>query len=90
MPSISPNLVVSRDGFVFDRSTGFTYTANPAGVMLLEGLLNHAATTEVIHRLETRFHLDHRTAEIDVQDFLEQLRSLGLLAAPTGGDDAKV
>jgi hypothetical protein len=71
------DLAVSANGFVFDPVTGASFSVNPVGLVLLEGLRQGLDKTGLITLLERRFALPERGADLhrDVEDFVEQLRN---------------
>jgi len=73
-------LALSPSGFVFDPRTGATFTVNPSGVVLLEGLREGQRLTELVHTLEQQF--DARAGDLarDVLEFVRRLQVEGLLA----------
>jgi PqqD family protein of HPr-rel-A system len=74
------DLAVSDSGFVFDPTTGHTYTLNATALAVLRALKDGAAPDEVARALDAAFELDgSEDLERDVQEFLSQLRAQGLV-----------
>jgi PqqD family protein of HPr-rel-A system len=73
-------LALSDSGFVFDPSTGHTFTVNPSGLDLLRWLKDGAEPEEIAQRLADQFELEPgEDPARDVQDFLMQLRECGFI-----------
>ncbi len=74
------SLATSETGFVFDPSTGHTFTVNPTGLAIL-GLLKDGMAPEAIEaQLADRFDVEGQDdLRRDVQDFIAELRTLGLV-----------
>lgn len=72
-------LALNPDGFAFDPTTGESFTLNPTGLALLEGLQDELGPEELAARLADRFQVTPEEAARDVDDFLERLRSLRLV-----------
>jgi PqqD family protein of HPr-rel-A system len=73
-------LALSDSGFVFDPSTGHTFTVNPSGLSILRWLKDGAEPQEIAQRLADQFELEPgEDPARDVQDFLMQLRECGFI-----------
>jgi PqqD family protein of HPr-rel-A system len=72
------SLALNPDGFAFDPTTGESYTLNPTGLVVLEGLREGLTEEEVAARLVERFEVTEEEASRDVDDFLDHLRTFRL------------
>jgi PqqD family protein of HPr-rel-A system len=73
-------LAVSDSGFVFDPSTGHTFTVNPSGLHILQWLKEGAEPEVIAQRLAEQFEVEPgEDPARDVQDFLMQLRECGFI-----------
>lgn len=75
------NLAVSETGFVFDPTSGATFTLNPTGLAVLHALREGLALDAILALLGERFDAVARDAKDDVLDFVQLLRQHGLLPA---------
>jgi len=75
------NLAISSSGFVFDPATGATYTANPSGRKILEGLRDGRTLDEIAQMLSACFKVGEVDLRRDVLEYVRTLRHNGLLAA---------
>ena len=72
------NLALSECGFLFDPATGNTYSLNPSGAFVLRALIEGRSGGELPTGLAAAFETDEETAARDSEQFLLQLRDLGL------------
>ena len=77
-PEHLQNLALSDTGFLFDPTTGNTYTLNETGTFLLKLLKEGKSKEEMLEQLLVEFEVDAEQAERDVTDLLLQLREFGL------------
>ena len=75
---IRKNLALSETGFVFDPSSGDSYSMNPQGLEMIS-LLKEGKTTDQIktHFLE-RYLIDGDSLEKDLYDFVNVLKRFNL------------
>lgn len=74
------DLAISERGFVFDPNTGFTYSTNPCGLAILNGLKEGQSLATIVDTLRSTFEVD---ADVDLQrdivEFTGLLRAQGLV-----------
>lgn len=77
------DLALSESGFVFDPFTGATFTANPTGLLVLQGLRDGLSRSQIVERLRQQFSVDEifEQVESDVGDFVRLLVQQALLSA---------
>ncbi len=76
---IKKSLAISETGFVFDPSTGDSYTLNPIGLEIIQ-LLREGKSREDITKAMTRtFDVDSLTFERYYFDFLGMLKQMQLV-----------
>jgi PqqD family protein of HPr-rel-A system len=73
------NLAISETGFVFDPTSGATFTLNAAGLFVLQALRDGKRLDDVVQDLRESFDSVTVDAKDDVLDFVERLRQHGLL-----------
>jgi PqqD family protein of HPr-rel-A system len=74
------DLALSDSGFVFDPTTGHTFTVNATGLAVLRGLKAGDPETKIAAALSEGFEMDGGEDPMrDVADFLTSLRALGLV-----------
>lgn len=80
------NLALSESGFLFDPATGHTYSLNQTGAFVLRRLIEGHPADELPGLVASAFETDEETANRDSEQFMMQLRDMGLLdtaGAPT-------
>ena len=73
------SLALNEDGFAFDPTTGESFTMNPTGLVVLEGLREGLAPDDIANRLVERFQAQPEEATRDVADFMDHLRTFRLI-----------
>lgn len=77
--SIKKNLAVSDNGFLFNPSTGDSFSLNPIGAVILKALQSDNDDSNIIDDLLSRYMIDRDTLEKDLYDFKRSLKSHKLL-----------
>jgi len=79
-PSLFPSaetlnrLAISENGFVFDPSSGDSFTVNPTGLIIIELLKKQTDAHETIKQLQQEFDVAENTAKRDLLEFARTLR----------------
>ncbi len=76
---IKKNIALSDTGFVFDPSTGNSFTTNPIGLQIIQLLKQERAEADIKADLVKTYAVDVQTAERDLFDFMNVLNRLRLL-----------
>lgn len=76
---LKSNIAISDSGFVFNPSTGDSYSINPVGIFILNMLKEEKNDTEILSTLQAKYMVDKDTAEKDLYDFKNMLGSLKLI-----------
>jgi len=79
MSKLLANLAISDTGFVFDPTTGATFTVNPTGLVVLRALREGASLGRVVELLDAAFATVSKEARDEVRDFVHTLRGHGLV-----------
>ncbi|MFT4553751.1 MAG: hypothetical protein ACI9S8_002392 [Chlamydiales bacterium] len=67
-------LMMNEEGFIFDPTTGETFTVNITGMMILKGLKEGKTSEDVASELVEKFEVSVEDAERDIGDFVNHLR----------------
>jgi hypothetical protein len=78
---IRTNIALSDSGFLFDPSTGDSYSLNPIGLEVLRMLKAGKDKASVLTYLLETYQTDAVTAEKDYDDFLRMLEQFHLAEA---------
>lgn len=73
------DLALSESGFVFDPSSGATYTANRTGLLIIYALREGLSRAQVVARLQQSFRCPGVDLESEVGEFSRLLVAQGLL-----------
>lgn len=76
LPSASSirRLAVSESGFVFDPSSGRSFTVNETGVSILRALQQELGLDAIRRELATDYEVAPQTLERDLSEFLGSLK----------------
>jgi hypothetical protein len=72
-------LAINDEGFIFDPSTGESFTVNPTGLTILKGLKENKTSQEIAGELQEQFESPSDDIERDVIDFIAHLRTYHLI-----------
>lgn len=72
-------LALSETGFLFDPTTGHTYTLNRTGCEILKWMREGVEEPRLVGKIAEAFHVTADDAELDCVAFVKQLRDYRLL-----------
>ncbi len=72
-------LAINDEGFVFDPSTGESFTVTQTGLVILKGLKEERDNQELSKLLTEEYEVSTQEAERDVIDFIQRLRTYNLM-----------
>lgn len=70
---------LTESGFLFDHTTGLTYTLNSSGHKIMQMLLEHKDADEVIKSIIGQYEVDEKEARFDIEQFVQQIKKFDLL-----------
>lgn len=73
------HLAISDTGFIFNPHTGHTFTANETGLFFLHALKQDQPPDQISQRALAEYEVDSDQLQRDMQDFIIQLREIGLI-----------
>lgn len=76
---INKNIAISDSGFVFNPSTGDSFSTNQVGLEIIRLLKENKSKEELIKELVGIFSIDESTIEKDLGDFFMMLNSYQIL-----------
>jgi hypothetical protein len=76
--SIKKNVAVSDSGFVFNPTTGDSFSVNPIGMEIIKLLKEGKSQEEIITSLLSKYATEKDTVEKDLQDFFDTLGHFSL------------
>lgn len=79
--NIKKDIAISDSGFVFDPTTGESYSLNPIGVEILTLLKEGNDQQEITDFIIQRYEIDKSTFENNYYDFINMLKKFNLIEA---------
>ncbi|OQA00459.1 MAG: Coenzyme PQQ synthesis protein D (PqqD) [Bacteroidetes bacterium ADurb.Bin408] len=76
---ISKNVSISENGFIFNPTTGESFTVNPIGVEIINFLKENKTEADIKKQLLDKYNTDSATIEKDYYDFMHMLKASNLL-----------
>jgi len=77
--NIKSNIAVSDSGFIFDPTSGDSYTLNEVGRIIFNCIREGLTGDEIFHKLSSEFELEKVTFERYFLDFTITLKQYNLL-----------
>ncbi len=79
MIKLKKNIALSESGFIFDPSTGDSYSVNQTGSEIIEYLKEGLSEDQITDKLKDTFDSDEEQLRKDLDDFLHHLRQLKMI-----------
>ena len=76
---VNKNIAISDSGFIFNPSTGDSFSANPIGLEIIRLLKEEKSDKDIISEITEKYAVDTSTFEKDINDFLLMLSSYQLV-----------
>jgi Coenzyme PQQ synthesis protein D (PqqD) len=76
---INKNIAISESGFIFNPSTGDSFSTNHLGQEVIRLLQSEKSLDEVMESVQGKFSIDKQTLEKDIADFLYMLQSYQII-----------
>ena len=76
---IKSNIAISDSGFVFNPSTGESFSVNPIGIQLITMIKADKSFDEISKEVLLDFHVEAATFEKDYHDFVKQMEINNLI-----------
>lgn len=77
---IKKNIAISDSGFIFNPSTGDSFSVNPIGLEIIKLLKDEKPADEIKKHILKLYSVDEATVEKDFYDFLKMLEQNKLSA----------
>jgi hypothetical protein len=71
---MNQNIAISETGFLFNPSTGESFTLNPVGLKLISYFKEGLSDDEIIKRMLEEYEADEREISRDLLDFKNVLK----------------
>jgi len=77
---IKKNIAISDSGFIFNPSTGDSFSVNPIGLEIIKQLKEEKSSDDIKKHILKLYSVDEATVEKDFYDFLKMLEQNKLSA----------
>ncbi len=77
--AINKNIAISETGFLFNPSTGDSFSTNPIGQKVILWLQSGLDQEKILEKMQEEYFVDKDTVEKDIQDFVSLLKSHQIL-----------
>ncbi len=74
------NIALSESGFIFNPSTGDSFSVNPLGLSIMESLKEGKAESAILEELSQAYEVSDEQLKEDYMDFLNHLKQLNLIS----------
>ncbi len=75
---LNKNIAVSETGFIFNPTTGDSFSANSIGAEIIEMLKSETKTKDIIKTICDKYDVETSSFEKDLEDFMLQIRDANL------------
>ncbi len=75
---VRKNVAISDSGFLFNPSSGDSYSVNPIGQEIIQLLQEEKSEQEILDHILKEYMIDKNTVEKDLYDFLNMLKNYKL------------
>jgi hypothetical protein len=82
---IKKNIALSESGFVFNPSTGESFSVNPIGIEIFNAIKEEQSYEEISKTMLSKYNTDGDTFEKDYNDFVQLLNSFQLIELANEG-----
>ena len=79
--NIKKNIALSDTGFVFNPSSGDSFSTNPIGIEIIKMFKEGKSAEEIKSQILRTYMTDEATIEKDLYDFINMLTKLNLIEA---------
>jgi hypothetical protein len=76
---LNKNIAVSETGFIFNPSTGDSFSTNPIGQDIIRLLKDNKTPKQIAKSITDKYSIDESTVEKDLNDFFQMMQSYQLL-----------
>ncbi len=75
---LNKNIALSETGFIFNPTTGDSFSANSIGAEIIEMLKSETKTKDIIKTICDKYDVESSAFEKDLEDFMLQIRDANL------------
>ena len=75
---LNKNIAISETGFIFNPTTGDSFSANSIGAEIIELLKSETKIKNIIKTICDKYDVESSSFEKDLEDFMLQIRDANL------------
>ena len=79
MLRLKNNIATSENGFIFNPSTGDSFTSNPIAAEIINHLKSGLSVADIKEKLLDKYEVDSKQLERDWEDYMLQLKEANLI-----------
>lgn len=76
---INKNIAISDSGFIFNPSSGDSFSSNAIGLEIIQYLKEDKSKEDILEKIKEKYDVESGTLEKDIQDFLQMLSTYQLI-----------
>lgn len=76
---VKKNIATSEEGFLFNPTTGDSFSTNQIGAEIIMMLKKETSSKELIEIISEKYDVDKSVLERDLEDFTLQLKEFSIL-----------
>jgi PqqD family protein of HPr-rel-A system len=76
---INKKIAFSETGFVFDASTGDSYSMNPIGLEIIELIKQNESKEAIMKKLQDKYEVSSSQLEKSLDEFMDMLDNFNIL-----------
>jgi hypothetical protein len=76
---VRKNIATSEEGFLFNPTTGDSFSTNPIGAEIITLLKEEKATTDILGIMCSKYDVDQILFERDLDEFMSVLKEYNIL-----------
>ena len=84
---IKKNVAISESGYIFNPSTGESFSVNPTGIEIFNMLKNEKSFDEISGTFLKKYNTERDTFEKDYNDFIGLLKQYLLIEGDNGKEN---
>ena len=77
--TIRKNIAISEEGFLFNPTTGDSFSTNGIGAEIVLLMKKHILLSEVVETMCNKYDVDKTLFERDLEEFMLQLKDYSIL-----------
>jgi hypothetical protein len=77
--ALKDRITLTDSGFLFDHTSGVTFTLNHTGAFIMRELLEEKDAESILTEVLRKYELEEREARFEIEQFVTQVKKYSLL-----------